>query len=270
MLRRLVQIQGWFWAFLIALLLCVIIYGLNAFLSETRPFTAWGIGYGVAAAVFMFGAAVWAIRRRTMSLAPGRSQHWVQFHVYGGALALVLMLMHVGFRLPSGHLAWWLYLLTIWVSLSGLFGVFLQKTIPRILASGLSIEVHYNRIPELIQDLKQRAEELVQTSPDAMRDFYHKELAPMMAKPESKAIYYLDITGGIQSRMKQFDYLRRFLSTEEKEKLNQLQSMYEAKLEMDAHYTLQRSLRLWLFFHVPVSIVLLILVGFHLFAVLYY
>ncbi len=213
---------------------------------------------------------MWAVRRRTMSIAPSRSQNWVQFHVYGGTLFFVLVLMHTGFRLPSGTLAWWLFGFTILVAVSGVVGVFFQRTIPRILTSGLSIEVHYQRIPELIQEIQKKAEELVQSCPESIRDFYRKELAGVFTGPKFRPIYFIDITGGVHSRMKQFDYLRRFLSPEEKEKLNQLQAFYKSKLEMDAHYTLQKIMKLWLFFHIPISLVLLILVGLHLYAVLFY
>jgi hypothetical protein len=269
-LRRWVQSTGWFYAFLAAVAACLLVYTVNIFQGEAHPYTAWGIGYGVAATLFMVGAGLWAIRRRTMRMAPGRSQQWVQFHVYGGTVFLLLMLMHTGFRLPSGTLAWWLFLCTIVVALSGIFGVILQKTIPRILASGLAVEVHYDRIPELIEEIRLKAEGLVQTSPDAVRDFYKKDLAPALAVPQTKAIYFLDISGGIHSRLKQFDYIRRFLGPAEKEKLNELQALYKTKLEMDAHYTLQKMLRYWLYFHIPLSLLLLVLVGLHLYAVFYY
>ena len=53
-------------------------------------------------------------------------------------------------------------------------------------------------------------------------------------------------------------------------RLGELQQLYRAKLELDAHYTLQHVLRGWLVLHVPVSLVLLVLVGLHVFTVLYY
>jgi len=269
-LRKWVQSPAWFWAFIIALSICIAVYLLNTLLSEAHPYTIWGIGYGIAATLLMVGAAMWAVRRRTMSIAPSRSQNWVQFHVYGGTLFFLLVLMHTGFHIPSGTLAWCLVGLTTLVALSGIVGVILQKTIPRILTSGLSIEVHFQRIPELIQEVQKKSEELVQTCPDSVRDFFKKELAGSFSGPQFRPIYFIDITGGIQSRMKQFDYLRRFLSPEEKEKLGQLQALYKSKLEMDAHYTLQKILKIWLFFHIPVSLILLILVGLHLYAVLFY
>jgi hypothetical protein len=138
------------------------------------------------------------------------------------------------------------------------------------LTSGLATEVIYERIPGLINEIREKANALIQTCPDPVQDFYRKNIAYALAAPQPRLIYYLDITGGIQSRIKDFEFLRGILSSEEKEKLNRLESFYKTKLEIDAHYTLQRTLRWWLYLHVPSSLVLLVLVGFHLFAVLYY
>jgi hypothetical protein len=269
-LRRWVQSAGWFWAFVFSVIACALVYLVNRLFATPQPYTIWGLAYGTAAAVFMVGAAAWGVRRRMLRKAPARSQAWVQFHVYGGTLFLLLVLMHTGFHWPTGGLTWWLYIFAIWIAVSGFIGVTLQKVIPRILTSGLSIEVNYNRIPELIDDVRQKSEELAKNCPEAVQDFYTKTLAPAMSGPKPRLIYFLDITGGIQSSLKQFEYLRRFLNPEEKEKLNHLQAYYKAKLEMDAHYTLQKALRVWLYFHLPVSLILILLLGMHLYTVFYY
>ncbi|MGH8015902.1 MAG: hypothetical protein ACREBV_06900, partial [Candidatus Zixiibacteriota bacterium] len=60
------------------------------------------------------------------------------------------------------------------------------------------------------------------------------------------------------------------LADEDKQKLDNLALLYRSKLECDAHYTLQKPLRLWLIAHLPVSIMLLALVLIHLFIVFYY
>jgi cytochrome b subunit of formate dehydrogenase len=39
---------------------------------------------------------------------------------------------------------------------------------------------------------------------------------------------------------------------------------------LDAHYTLQKALRWWLYLHVPASLMLVLLVGLHVYAVIYY
>lgn len=273
-LKNWVESPFWFWVFAFAFVICVFIFMLNAVISEIRPYNLWGLSYGTAAAVLMLAAAFLGMRRRTMRLASkyrlGKSQAWAQAHIYGGTIFLLLTLMHSGFRLPTGALTWWLWMASLWITLSGILGALLQKWIPKMLTSGLAVEVLYERIPELIVELREKAETLVHDCDEATGDFYRKNLAPAMAAPQPRLIYFVDITGGIQSRIKQFDYLRRFLPAEEDEKLYHLQALYKTKLEIDAHYTLQKTLHWWLYLHVPVSLILLVLVSLHIFAVLYY
>jgi hypothetical protein len=165
---------------------------------------------------------------------------------------------------------WALWILSMWVTVSGLFGVFLQRWVPKILSSGLSTEVVYERIPELVGQIRDRSEKLVEECTEMVRDFYRTNIAAVLAAPRVRAIYYIDVTGGIQSELRQFDYVRRLLAAPEREKLDSIEAMYRTKLEIDAHYTLQRPLRWWLYTHVPLSLVLVLLVVLHLYAVLVY
>lgn len=273
-LKKWVASPAWFRRFVIASALCGGIFVLNGVIAEIRPSNIWGLSYGIAATVLMAGAAWLGVRRRTtrtsLMLGFGTAQTWLQLHVYGGALFLLLTLMHSGFHFPTGMLNWWLWILSIWVTFSGIFGVLLQKWIPKILTSGLANEVLYERIPELVMEIRGKAEGLLKTCSDPLRDFYSKQLALAFAAPQRRWIYYLDITGGAHNRLKQIDYLRNVLSIEEREKLGKLESLFKAKLELDAHFTLQKMLRWWLYLHVPASIILLILVGFHIFTILYF
>ena len=268
----LAQSPKWFWVFVIATLISVLIYLINAVFFEVNPGNIWGLTYGTVALILMIGVALYAVRRRKMRLFSrfGHSFTWVQYHVYGGSLFLLWVFMHSAFTLPSGPLNWWMWILSVWVTISGIFGVFLQKWIPRILASGLSVEVVYERIPELVREIRERSEELIKTCAEPVRDLYMNNLYSALLAPKTRWIYYIDITGGIKSTEKQFEYIRNILTGEEAQKLVRLESMYKTKLELDAHYTLQKLLRWWLYSHVPLSIVLLILVAIHLFAVFYY
>jgi len=270
-LRRLVQSERWFFSCAAASALAVVVFLLNVLLSEVDAGSRWGIAYGIAATVLLIVVAAWGVRRRTMRIrSTGSAQNWVQLHVYGGFLFLLLVLMHDGFRLPHGSLTGWLLLLSVWVTLSGLLGVFLQKWVPKMLTSGVSIEVLYERVPELVEAVRVKSEELVAGAPDAIQDFYARNIARTLRAPKSRWVYYVDVTGGIQSQTKQFEYLRRLLTPEDQQKLDQLEKYYKTKLELDAHYTLQKSLRWWLYAHAPASIVLLVLACIHIVSVVVY
>jgi hypothetical protein len=232
------------------------------------------MGYGIGAAVLMTGAALYGVRRRMAGMSArkglGKSHTWLQFHVYGSTLFLLLVFMHTGFKLPTGTLYWWLWMMSIWVTITGLIGVVLQKWIPSILSSGLSIEVMPERIPELIEEARMQAAELVTQCSQPIVDFFHKRIERSLRRPEARMTYFFDITGGIQRRTKQFQFLSELLLEDERQKLNELERILRSKLEIDAHFTLQRVLRHWLYIHLPPSIVLVILVLIHLFAVIYY
>jgi hypothetical protein len=178
--------------------------------------------------------------------------------------------MHTGFATPQGVHTWWLYALSIWVVATGLIGIAIQKWIPTVLNASFPIEVHYDRVPALIEAIRVRSEKLVGGSGDRIQDFYARNLEQAMAGPRPHLMYFLDVTGGIHSRMKPFSYLRGLLGVEQQSLLDELKQLYTSKLEIDAHYTLQKALRGWLILHVPASVVLVALLGFHIFSVLYY
>lgn len=261
------------WLFLGALAACVVAYAVEALVFEVRPGSWWSIAYGIAALALLVLAAGYGARRRAMRLASrfasGNAAGWLRLHVYGGWLFLLLMLMHSGFSWPQGWVTWWLWGLSVWTVASGVVGQLLQRWIPRLLTSGLSVEVHYDRIPELVADLARRARELAAGSSEEVRALY-AQLAPEMAAPRRRPLYFLDITGGIQSKLREFNYLRGFLAEAPRAELDELERLYRTKLEIDAHYTLQLPLRWWLYLHLPVSMLLMAFVLLHLGSVLLY
>ena len=237
-----------------------------------HSFTGWA--YGIGACVIFLLVSAYSLRRRFMNLATrlkfGYARVWLTLHIYGGLLFLLLMFLHTGFHLPHGPLAWWLWSVSLFTVLSGLLGRGLQRWIPKVLASGLSVEVLYERIPALVNQLRHNSEALCEESEASVQAFYQKHLAAAMAKPHRHFIYFVDITGGIQGRLARLHYLHGFLEHDDAERLDQLEANYKAKLEIDAHFTLQQALRLWLYLHVPPALLLLLLVGIHVFSVLYY
>lgn len=268
--RRWVQRPEWLSAFVVAFVLLALIDLTVRWVSAPGAGSPWGVSCGSLASLLMVAAALLGVRRRTIPRAFGRTQTWVQIHVYGGTLSLLLVLMHAGFRWPAGTLERWLLALSLWVAGSGLVGVILRKWLPRVLASGLTTEALYERIPDLAASLRQRGEELTRAAPDPVRDLYRRRLAPLLARPRVRWIYFVDPSGGIANRLREIDYLRERLSLAERERVDELRALVRTKLELDAHLTLQRPLRWWLYLHVPPSLLLLVLVAVHLVTVLYY
>lgn len=262
------------WLFAAALLACAFAWVANVLFGEVRPGSDWAIGFGVAALALLVVAAAYGLRRRAMKVASrrgaGRSSSWLAVHVYGGGIFLLLVLMHSGFGLPSGWVTWWLWGLSWWVVLGGLGGLFLQRWIPRLLTSGLRVEAHYDRVPELVAGVRERAEALAAKCSPAVQELYLRVVEQELAAPRRRALYFLDVTGGVQARLREFDHLARFLPAEEREQLRDLERLLRTKLELDAHYTLQLPLRWWLYLHLPASLLLVLFVVLHLVAVFLY
>ena len=262
--------MGWWRLFLAGVAICLAAPVVELALGAPGGESAWTTGYGIAATALLVIALAYGLRRRMPRWGPVSLHHWVQAHVYGGTLFLVLLVVHSGADMPGGPLTWGLWVSSLWVVVTGLAGVVIQKWIPPALTSALTTEVHYDRIPELVAAVREKARELAAASGESVRNFYEANLAAALAGPRTSLIYFIDVTGGIQSHMRRVDYLSRLVDEDDAQRLEELRTLMRTKLEMDAHYTLQKALRWWLYLHVPGGLVLTVLVAIHVFAVLYY
>jgi hypothetical protein len=256
--------------FLLAIVVAGAAWAANLAFAEVQAGNTWSLAYGAGAAALLVLAAGYGVRRRMMRVASrfraGSAAGWLGLHVWGGSLFLLLMLMHSGFRLPSGVITSGLWWLGWWTVASGIAGRTLQRWIPRMLASGLTTEVLYERIPELVEDLRERAAEVAVGAHEAIVAL-HRGLETELAAPRRRWLFFVDITAGRESRRREFRHLRRLLGDEDRERLDRLEGLYRTKLEADAHYTLQQALRLWLYLHVPGALLLVALLAAHLYAV---
>lgn len=266
-----IQSPVWLKGFGLTVLLCLLLYIANSVWGELSPGSGWGLGYGIAAAVLFVGSLFYAGRRKVIRVGKiNRAWYYLQFHVYGGTLFLGLMLMHTNFSLPGGVLTWLLWVLSFWIVLTGWLGSVLQKWIPTVLNANLNTEVNFNRIPELMQSLQKKALGIVEQSGEEVASFYQKHLDAGMQRVQFRWIYFFDVAGTIHRELLPFDHLGRYLGGEDKARLGALKEVYQAKLEMDVHYTLQSALRTWLWVHIPIAIITAVLLLIHVFAVVYY
>lgn len=252
----------------------IAIYVAGRLVWNTGSGSELSLAFGWAAVVLLFAVSALGVRKRALSLASrlraGRSSLWLSVHLYGGSIFLLLVFLHSDLGLPHGWATAWLWGLSLWTVAGGLVGRGLQLWIPRLITSGLSNEVLYERIPDLVADLAKRASDLSAASGPEIRDLYVRTIASELEAPRRNWHYFFDITGGIRERLRPVRYLRDKLSNEEAGRLDQLESLYRAKLEIDAHFTLQQALRSWLWLHLPTSLLLWVFLGLHLWGVVRY
>lgn len=236
-----------------------------------HPASSAGIGFGIAAAVLLVAVMVYSGRRALPSVrALGPTRPYLEVHIYGGLLFLLLVLLHTGFGLPSGALTTTLWVVSLWVVLSGLLGRGLQVWIPRLLDAETALEVHVKRIPELVEEVRTRAEEAAREAGPRVELFYARELAPEMAAPRSDVGVLVARGRAQRQRAADFAHLERIVEPEAVPAVEELQQMHKTKLDLDLHNTVQRALRIWLYLHLPVGIVLLALFVLHVFFILYF
>ena len=190
------------------------------------------------------------------------SQAWLQFHIYAGLLTGTIFAVHVSYRIPTGWFEGtlaWLYAL---VMLSGFFGLFISRTIPKRLTTRGG-EVLYDQIPAIRRSLQEQAEALAlksvpETKSTVIAEFYSRELKDFFEKPKNFFRHWLEVSSPLNRLMNKINDLNRYLNDKERETLAQIATLVRQKDGLDYHAALQGMLKLWLFAHIPLTYSLLL------------
>jgi hypothetical protein len=256
----------------LAAVVCVflyVVYVAARLLGPHSPKRGIGLVFGImAACLFIFEMAYpW---RRSRARPLGTAKRWLQAHVYLGTIAFLGVLLHAGLSWPHGAMGWALLLLSAWTTGTGLLGVWLQKWIPSALSDGLRVEALYERIPALVEGLRGEADTLMEEASDVLNRFYQNEVRAGLGRLAPSPAYLLDVRSGRERYLEPFRRMTQFVDAAEKEKVDDLMTLYTEKLELDAHYSLQGILRRWLILHVPFAGLLMGLLAIHIFTWLWY
>jgi hypothetical protein len=227
--------------------------------------TAFTTGYLLAAAIGFL--ALYNVRKRVPFLPLGSSAAWLQWHLYVGMGSIGLFALHVGPKWPHGMLDVTLavfYLLTV---ASGVVGLYLTRAIPRQL-SRVGEEVIYERIPAYRQQVRQRARELVLESVAAsgattLANFYSTRLIDYFDAPRGLGYRLRPTTARRRALMREMHDVRRYLSDHEQTYCEKLFALVRKKDDLDFHEARQGTLKLWLFVHIGLTVVLVSLAALH-------
>ena len=119
-----------------------------------------GLVYGIVGFAFMIFAGLLGARRKVPTWRLGRGTTWMRTHIWLGLVSLPLILLHGGFRL-GGSLTTMLMILfgVVWVS--GIVGLFLQQTLPRLMLTRVPLETVYEQIDDIVLQLLAESDDLV-------------------------------------------------------------------------------------------------------------
>lgn len=196
------------------------------------------------------------------------SEAWLQFHIYAGLVTGVIFAIHVNYKLPLGWFRGALTGLYLAVMLSGVFGLFISRVIPKRLTTRGG-EVLFERIPAIRTQLKERSKTLAlasvgQSKAAIIADFYGRELADFFAKPKNLVKHLMEVRNPLNHLLTRINETSRYLGEGEKATMDEMARLVRQKDGLDYHYAHQLLLRAWLFIHIPLTYSLLLFILAHI------
>ncbi|HEX4265831.1 MAG TPA: hypothetical protein VH597_15965 [Verrucomicrobiae bacterium] len=224
--------------------------------SRFAYLSGWAL-FGVMLALTFYNA-----RKKISFLPLLSSEAWLQFHIYAGLLTAVLFLVHISYKMPTGWFEGTLAWLYILVMLSGFFGLFVSRTIPKRLTTRGG-EVLFERIPGIRRQLQDRAEALALKSVEEMKsstiaDFYARELKGFFDGTRNVVPHLFEVRTPLNLVLNKITELNRYLNDSERATMDDIATLVRQKDGLDYHYSLQLVLKLWLFVHIPLTYSLLL------------
>jgi hypothetical protein len=245
-----------------------------------------GLAYGIAGFGAMVVVTLLALRKRFPIWRIGRTQSWMRAHLWLGALSFPLILLHAGFLFGHGLTSVLMWLFAI-VYASGVFGAYLQHTMPRRIMREVPMETIYDEIAHVREQLLDEADTVVadacgklqvavpvaasganalasvmrvgadDTAP--LRDFYMRDMRPFVEAP-SRAHPLADPT----TASARFGKLRPLVPAALEPAIADLESLCEEERQLLRQERLHGLLHSWLVIHVPLSFALMALAVVHI------
>lgn len=187
----------------------------------------------------------------------GRSEVWLEFHLYAGVFTGLLFLLHVRGRWPTGWFEILLAGLYAVVMGSGILGIIISRGWPKRLTARGG-EVPFERIPLVRRALCEQAEALALKSVAELKsatiaEFYARRLQSFFAGPQNFLSHLVEVRLPLNELLNDLNDLNRFLNESERKVSAQLVELVRQKDGLDYQHALQLTLRLWLFIHIPIT-----------------
>ena len=229
-------------------------------LRATHPHLVYLTGWSLLA--LMLYLTAYNARKKLPFLPLVSSRLWMQAHIYLGLLTGLVFLLHAQWRWPTGWFEGLLSALFAGVTLSGIVGWFISRTIPKQLTT-VGGEVPYDRIPAIRRSLREQAEGLVLTGipvakASTLADFYAGRLADYFSGQTNFWAHVFGSRRALNTLIDQLAELGRFLNPEEKKTIGRLAELVRQKDAIDFHAAKQFLLKAWLFAHIPLTYGLLV------------
>jgi hypothetical protein len=279
--------RHWLWFCIAVVALSTAVYVPYARNSTPGGGTPTGIAFGVVALALMIFAALLSVRKRLTIWRIGRTRLWMKAHLWLGFLALPMVLFHAAFH-AFGTLTGILLWLTVIVVGSGIWGAWLQHTLPSKMFREVPYETIYDQIDVIRAQLVEEASRHVANVTESLapgRGAGATVVLTLLAVPELGAevgafdrfytgdvLRFLTADRGEARKMnlhdrktsgQEFENYRRLLPPQAWESITAIEDVCEEKRQLDEQVRLHRWLHSWLLVHLPLSAALLLLACIH-------
>lgn len=273
MLPRTRKTQFWrLISFALFVALTISYYWYQQQVPLTHGGTGMGIFYGTVATSLVLVLLYFGIRKRSYKSTWGTLDGWLQAHIYLGLLSAVVMLFHSGFRFQD-LVATSAGIVLIVVVVSGIWGALFYSALPRRLTrvqSNLTVD-------EISAQLNQTAQAMNRLT--AGRSTLFQRISNQIIqklRPPRFAGWRL-LFGTSRTAEEEESYWQGLLDQlpeEERPPMRQLLVLLRQHRELHLRLRYQQRyrnlLQAWLFLHVPLSILLIVLIAVHVVAAFYF
>jgi Fe-S-cluster-containing dehydrogenase component/CRP-like cAMP-binding protein len=253
-----------------------VVWGLAARGFDGVLWGSWLTMRWVTGFVGLFGVAAlmtYPLRKQVYRRRAGALRYWMLMHVYLGALAGLILLLHAGSH-TGGLLTTSLYLAFDLVIASGLFGIASYIIAPRILTS---IEGEPLLIEDLVgrrTELQQELDEITKQSEGWLREEIEKQVVRKFLSFSFLMRQFIrreQLTTLLANARRAFkDRLTRLATNEERNQLLRAVETAVTLRRLDALIQLHKMLKLWIAPHVVSTSVMLALMVVHVIQVVYF
>jgi hypothetical protein len=234
----------------------------------------------ISLGIFVF-AALLGMRKKLPFLPVGNVQRWLRGHIWLTLLTIPLILLHSGFRLGSPMTTTLMVLYAI-VMVSGTYGLILQHKLPMMMKESLPAEIVFEQIPNVRSQLCAAAEKLrhslkqqaMSAAAVVATDISQEEV--LAGFIEQRLIPYLRARRGEKYRLGQareadeiFRHLKFRVDEIYRPRVDEMRRWCEERRLTDKEVRMQHWLHGWLFVHVPLSFLLLLMTVWHAFVTLF-
>ncbi|MDH5510625.1 MAG: hypothetical protein OEZ32_09765 [Nitrospinota bacterium] len=261
------------WPILFIVIVCALLavrYSMKIDESSSSPGAGMGLVYGILSLALIVILSGYRIRKSLLRTPIGSLHAWAQSHVYMGVILIVLVFLHSGFR-TGGMLSGLLLALFLLVIASGIIGAILYKVVPLSLSKYgrhvMTMEVIGARIEKLLAEADKQAE----NRSAIFQETYSKHIRPSLASQQVNWGYiFIEEDEVIKTCKAKMESLQQDTPADEVYGMSLVGAIYAEKERLAYKWAMLNSLRVWLYFHVPLTMAMLVALSFHLLGSFYY